>query len=117
MPYFFIAAAFVVISLAGLAATITTRFFGPLRMLFPYTWRAWLWGTVGFLIANGVFISLLAWAVNSPIWPARGSPGDSASFLFVAGILLAPFLVSVLGATAGIGLGLYLAWTKRRTIR
>ena len=57
MPYFFVLAAFALISVAGAAGIAIAWLYRPLRPLFPFVWRAWLGALVGFVFANALLLA------------------------------------------------------------
>jgi hypothetical protein len=112
MPtYFMLLPAFVLASAAAAVGTLVVWFSRRLRPMFPFVWRAWLWGTLGFFAANALFF--VALLVIVPVVETL----SSTSWLhnpvrFVEGVIvvLGPLGASALGGGFGVFLGCFLGW-------
>ncbi|MGE5189623.1 MAG: hypothetical protein ACM3NF_06155 [Gemmatimonadota bacterium] len=115
VPYLFIAAvvAAVVVLLGGFA--VACRVAPPLRPLFPFAWRIFLWSTVGVLVANGAVLLLFLVPAPPSSGPA-GGPGASDAWKIglAAGLLLGPVAATALGFVAGSTFGVFLALRSLR---
>src|SRR5690348_7549141 len=73
MPYFIILPAFALSFVAAALGTAITCLWRPLRPVFPFAWRAWLWGTLGFLVSNSLVIAAVFAIVRLEKIVAHGS--------------------------------------------
>lgn len=111
MPYFLLLPLFVLASAAAAAGTLVVWFSRRLRPMFPFVWRAWLWGTLGFFAANALFfagVSLttpLVGALSSISWLHK-----PVQFIEGAIVALGPIAASALGGGFGVFLGCFLGW-------
>lgn len=112
MPYVFALLEAVVFTMAGAAATLTTAFFSPFKYLLAFAWRMWLWGSVGFVIANVILLAIL-FHFFSGIGIAGGAPPqhpDVLGSVLLGLVLFGPLLFS----TAGVILGSWYGWRLAR---
>ncbi len=109
MPYFFVAAGFILFTVAAASGTALTWFYRPLRPVFPFTWRAWLWGTVGFAIANALLIGVVALLLGADVSSAP-QYANVVGGVAVAAMVIGPFVASGAGVVIGILFGCYLGW-------
>lgn len=115
MPYFLLIPAFLGWVVVCSALTLTTRLTPSLKPWYPYVLRICIWATVGTLVANVVFISLLALGVQTLGSLQTGSPvHDSLQVMWGLSALLGPFAVSTVGWIGGACFGMYLALGRRR---
>src|SRR5580692_3212856 len=118
MPYFLVAAAFAMFTVGAAIGTVFARVFVPLRSVFPFVWRIWLWGSLGFLVANALFL-LGFWSVLLPVMDVKSLPSWLHGILsVVAGVtvVLGPFIISGVGVGGGALLGCVFAWRSGRDI-
>jgi hypothetical protein len=115
MPYFFIAAAFLMFTVLGIGAALVSRLWTPLRPIFPYAWRSWLWGSIGFVLAN-IALAGIGWIAiqQSGKVEAVAAYRQAAGFAAAVTLLLGPFVASAAGASAGIAFGCFLAFRQTR---
>jgi Na+/melibiose symporter-like transporter len=117
MPYFFIAPAFLLFTVMSAGAVLVSWLWKPLRPIFPYAWRSWLWGSVGFLLAN-MALAAIAWSVIQqtnnvdPVSAHRHASG----FAVAVTLFLGPFVASAAGTAVGIAFGCFLAFRQRRSV-
>ena len=97
---------FVLFFVAAAIATIASWFLRPLRSLFPVAWRAWLFGSVGFVCGNAALFGIL-WLLGG-----TGSFDQNASWAqktlsvtTVAAAVVGPFVASALGLGFGVLVG------------
>jgi hypothetical protein len=112
MPYFFVAAAFAMFFVGAAIGTALARAYAPARAFFPFVWRIWFWGSLGFLVANALFL-LGFWFVLLPVMDANSLPSWLHYILSILGgvtVLLGPFIVSSVGVGGGALLGCVFAW-------
>jgi hypothetical protein len=114
VPYVFAllgAMVLVAFTIAGAAATLTAVFFSPFKHLLAFAWRMWLWGSVGFFIANAMLLAFL-FPFLSDIGIAGGAPQypDVLGFIRSGLVLFGPLLFS----TAGVILGSWYGWRLAR---
>ena len=111
MPYVFALLEAVVFTMAGAAATLTAAFFSPFKHLLAFAWRMWLWGSIGFIIANVILLAIL-FPFISGIGIAGGAPRhpDLLGFVELGLVLFGPLLFS----SAGVILGSWYGWRLAR---
>ena len=116
MPYALAFFEAVVFTLAGAAATLAATFFAPFKPFLPFAWRIWLWGSIGFVVANLFLLAILFRFLNG-VGIAGAAPRhvDIWGFLFLGLILFGPVLFSSAGVLFGCWYGWFLA--RRRTRR
>ena len=115
MPYFFIAPAFLLFTVMGVGAALASWLWKPLRPIFPYAWRSWLWGSMGFLLAN-IALAATGWIViqqTNKIAPVSAYR-QAAGFAVAVTLFLGPFVASVAGTAVGIAIGCSLAFRQRK---
>ena len=110
MPYAFALLEAVIFTVAGAVATLATAFFSPLRGLLAFAWRMWLWGSVGFIVGNVVFLAILFPFLGN-VGIAGGAPRhpDVLGSVLVGLTLLGPLLLSSVGVILGCLYGWRLA--------
>jgi hypothetical protein len=115
MPYFFVAGGFILFTVAAAVVTLVTWRFQPLHALFPFTWRAWLWGSVGFAVANAILIGAVVLVLGAGDATSSHSRlvGVGSAFALIAG----PFVASGLGTVMGVLLGCFFAWRSRTYVQ
>ena len=116
MPYFFVIPGFILFTVAAALGTALARFYRPLRSLFPFAWRAWLWGTVGFVIANALLIGAIALLLGSEISLAQ-QYSEVVGWVTLAGMVAGPFVASGAGVLIGVLFGCYLGWRVAAGVR
>ena len=114
MPYAFAFLEAVVFTIAGAAATLTAVFLSPLRHLLAFAWRIWLWGSVGFVIANSLLLAVLF-----PFLSGIGIAGGASRHTDVPGFALGSLVLfgPLLFSSTGVILGSWYGWrlARRRT--
>ena len=111
MPYFFILGGFLLFSCGALAVMLLTWLYSPIRPAFPFIWRAWLWGTIGFIVANAVFVGVIVLILGGP-GPLFSAPSHHEIIGIAVAVIavVGPFVASGLGLMCGVLFGCYLAW-------
>jgi hypothetical protein len=111
VPYVLALVEAVLFTLAGAAATLATTSYSPLKPFFAFAWRMWLWGSIGFILANAVLLAIL-FHFLSGAGIAGGAPRhtDVLGFVLLALVLFGPVLFS----TLGIVLGSFYGWLLAR---
>ena len=116
MPYFFAIAGLALFTLVLAFATLGTWLYAPAHAAFPFAWRIWLWGSLGFLAANGLLLAALY-----PILTNIGISSADHTSVFAAAIGIAvplgPLLASAVGIVGGGVFGLLVAWRKKKPSR
>jgi len=112
VPYFIVAAGFILA--VALLATITLlcALVPGLRSGFPYAWRVWLWSSVGCVVANIPVFALYFVPGALERTGTTPAPGFGRSVLSVGlagGLLLGPIVASGVGFFVGAAAGLFLA--------
>jgi len=111
MPYFIIFLVFAVSFVAAALGTSIAWFWRPLRPVFPFAWRAWLWGTLGFLVSNALLIAAIFAIGQLEKTVTHGSwPYKSMEIVGFGLVVLGPFAASTIGGCTGALLGCFLAW-------
>jgi hypothetical protein len=107
VPYAFALLEAVVFTMAGVLATLTAVFFSPFKHVLAFAWRMWLWGSLGFIIANLVLLAIL-FHFLSGIGIAGGAPqhNDVLGFVLLGLVTFGPLLFS----SAGVILGSWYGW-------
>jgi hypothetical protein len=116
MPYFIVIAGFIVFTVAAAAGTALAWFYRPLRPVFPFTWRAWLWGTVGFVVANALLVGAVALVLRPEVSPAS-QYADIVRGVALAAVVIGPFVASGAGLMIGVLFGCYLGWRVATTVQ
>ena len=111
MPYAFALFEALLFTIAGAVATLATAFASPLRSFLAFAWRIWLWGSIGFVVAN-----LLLLAILFPFLSGVGIAGglshgpDALGFVLAGLVVFGPVLFSSLGIILGCLWGWRLGW-------
>ena len=113
MPYFFAIAGFAFFNLLFALATLGTWLHRPASALFPLVWRIWLWGSIGFLAANGLLLAAL-YPILTGVGISAAAPGTVDPFSVVLGfaVLFGPLVASAVGICGGGLLGVYMVRRK-----
>jgi hypothetical protein len=113
MPYDFALAGFALFFALGAIGTASSFLLASLRSLRPYAWRAWLWGSIGFLAANAILFAVIAYSLMHV-----GVAGNSDSRTEVLGMIIGaavvygPSAASALGIIIGILTGCHFGKRK-----
>jgi hypothetical protein len=113
MPYAFALVGFALFFALGAIGTASSFLFASLRAFQPYAWRAWLWGSIGFLAANAILFATIAYSLTHV-----GLAGNSDSRTDVLGTIIGAAVVygtsaaSALGIIIGILAGCYFGKRK-----
>jgi hypothetical protein len=113
MPYAFALAGFALLFALGAIGTASSFLFASLRGLQPYAWRAWLWGSIGFLVANALLLAIIAYPLMHV--GIVGNPGgrtDVLGMILGAAVVFGPMAASALGITIGALVGCYFGKRK-----
>ena len=113
MAYFFILPAFIVWLIIGMVSLAALR----TRPIYPYAWRILLWSSVGFVIANVLFMIAVAGAAvlvgPGPAEAERTAGRDALQLFFGLSAVVGPILASLAGWAVGTGAGILLARRSR----
>jgi len=115
VPYAFVLAGSVVFTVASATVTLGCMVWVRARRWYSYAWRAWLWATLGFVLAIALLI-----ASFMPTLSRVGISSAPTLQYHVLGALLAAvavfgrFVASGVGILAGTLLGIWLAARKER---
>ena len=110
MPYAVALFEAVVFTFAGAAATLAAVFFALLRPFFAFAWRMWLWGSIGFVVANLVLLAILFPSLGAPATPIPRHT-DVWDSVLLGLVLFGPLLFS----SAGVILGCWYGWRRARS--
>jgi hypothetical protein len=113
MPYAFALAGFTLFSALGAVGTASSFLFASLRSLQPYAWRAWLWGSIGFLVMNALLLAMIAYPLMHV--GIAGSPDgrtDVLGMILGAAVVFGPLVASALGIVIGVVAGCYFGKRK-----
>ena len=108
MPYAVALAGFALFFGLGAIGTASSFLFASLRGLRPYAWRAWLWGSLGFLAMNALLLIMIAYPLMHI--GVAGSPGGRTDVLGVilgAAVVYGPLVASASGIFLGVLAGCY----------
>ena len=118
MPYFFLAPGFALYLILGGILILACRVIDSLRRFFSYVWRIWVWGGIGFIVANALLVAILYVPLTRiGVTGAARSSNDIAGIIIGVAALLGPFVASAFGLLVGAGVGAHLAWRTTRRIR
>ena len=118
MPYFFIAPAFALYLVLGGILVVACRVIDSRRRLLSYVWRIWLWGGIGFVVANMLLVAILYVPLTHLAVSGSAKPSHEIVDIIVGvAVLLGPFVASVFGLLVGAGADAYLAWRINRVAR
>jgi hypothetical protein len=113
MPYAFALAGFALFFTLGAISTASSFLFAALRSLRPYAWRAWLWGSIGFLVTNAVLVAIVAYPLTHV---GMASNSDSRTevlgMILVAAVVYGPSAASASGIIIGILVGCHFGKRK-----
>jgi hypothetical protein len=113
VPYVFVIAGFAIFFVFGTVTTASSFVFSSLRWLWPYAWRVWLWGSIGFIASNTFLAALLYRVLTHISVSGVATPNrDTVDVLVDVAVDVGPLVVSAVGIVGGSVLGLYLAWRK-----
>jgi hypothetical protein len=107
------------VCVVGAVVAASSVTFASLCPFQPYAWRAWLWGSIGFLLANTLLLAiLLPVLARSGIASGKAPANYTIGTLLGIAVVLGPIAASVCGTVGGIFIGCYLARRKitRRAI-
>jgi hypothetical protein len=113
MPYAFALVGFALFFALGAIGTASSFLFASLRAFQPYAWRAWLWGSVGFLVTNALLLAVIAYPLMHV--GIAGSPGgrtDVLGMILGAAVVFGPLVASVLGILIGVLAGCHFGKRK-----
>jgi hypothetical protein len=113
MPYAFALAGFALFFALGAIGTASSFLFASLRGLQPYAWRAWLWGSIGFLVVNALLLAIVAYPLMHV--GIAGNPGgrtDVLGMILGAAVVFGPMAASALGIIIGALVGCYFGKRK-----
>jgi hypothetical protein len=113
MPYTFALAGFALLFSLGVLITAMSFLLGSLRGLRPYAWRALLWGSIGFLVANALLLAILAYPLtHMGVAGTSGGATDFLSIILGAAVVFGPLVASGFGIIVGALTGCYLGRRK-----
>jgi hypothetical protein len=106
MPYAFALTGFAIFFALGVIGTASSFIFASLRGLRPYAWRAWLWGSIGFLITNGFLLAIIAYCLMH-VGIASNSDRRTVVLGMILGAAVAygPLATSAFGIILGVLVG------------
>jgi hypothetical protein len=113
MPYAVAFAGFALFLALGAIATASSFLFASLRGLRPFAWRAWLWGSIGFLVTNALLLAILAYPLTH-IGVAHSPDGstDVPGMILGAAVVFGPLVASASGILIGVLLGCFFGRRK-----
>jgi len=113
MAYLLALAGFALFFAFGAIGTASSFLFGSLRRLRPYAWRAWLWGSIGFFVANVLFFAIIAYPLTHiGIAGSRAGSTNIPDIILGAAVAFGPLVASTFGVVAGVFAGRYFARRK-----
>lgn len=113
MTYFLILPVFSCALVLMSILTLVARFVAPLKPVFPFSWRVLLWSSVGFLLANGLWLlAMMAYSVLAQ--PIDQSTEYLVNFGYGVMLILGPVILSVVGFSVGAIVGVLLAFKSLR---
>jgi hypothetical protein len=113
MPYDLALDGFALFFVLGAIATASSFILGSLRRLRPYAWRAWLWGTIGFLAMNAVLLGVIAYPLmHVGIASNSDRQTEFLGMLLGVAVVYGPTAASALGIVIGILAGCCLGKRK-----
>ena len=113
MPYDLALTGFAVFSVLGAIGTASSFLVASLRSLRPYAWRAWLWGSVGFLVANAILFAIIAYSLmHVGVAGNSDSRTESLGMIIGATVVYGPSAASALGVIVGVLTGCYFGKRK-----
>ena len=111
MPYAY--AGFAFFFALGAIGTASSFLVASLRSFRPYAWRAWLWGSVGFLVANAILLAIIVYAlVHVGIAGNSDRRTEVLGMILGAAVVRGPSAASALGVLGGILTGCYFGKRK-----
>jgi len=111
VPYFMVAAGFILAVAPSQPSRSYVRLSPGLRSGFPYAWRVWLCSSLGCVVANIPVFALYfvpGALERTAITPAHGFGRSVLSVVLAGGLLLGPIIASGVGFFGGAA-GLVLA--------
>ena len=113
MPYAFALTGFALFFALGVIGTASSFIFASLRGLRPYAWRAWLWGSIGFLVTNALLLSIIAYCLLH-VGIASNSDGRTEVLGMILGAAVAygPLAASAFGIILGVRVGCHFGKRK-----
>jgi hypothetical protein len=113
MPYDFALAGFALFFALGAIGTASSFLFASLRGLRPYAWRAWLWGSIGFLVTNVVLLAIIVYSLmHVGIAGNSDSRTEFLGMILGAAVVYGPSAASALGIVIGTLAGCYFGKRK-----
>ena len=113
MPYAFALAGFALFFALGAIGTASSFLLASLRGLRPYAWRAWLWGSIGFLATNALLLAIIVYSLLHV-----GIAGNTDRRTEILGMILGgavafgPSVASASGIFLGVFVGCYFGRRK-----
>ena len=116
MPYFFILPAFVMYVVAMAVAIAVTAVHPPWARHRPFLTSVLIWSSVGFVLANVIYVvvAVLAWRVLEP-WTA-GSPSVVGGMAGILLLFVAPFCAAAVGLAAGVAFAIWRRLGRKVTL-
>jgi hypothetical protein len=113
MPYDSALAGFALFFALGAIGTASSFLLASLRSFRPYAWRAWLWGSVGFLAANAILFAIIAYSLMH-VGVAGNSDRRTEGLGMIIGatVVYGPSAASALGIVIGTLIGCYFGKRK-----
>jgi hypothetical protein len=113
MPYAFALTGFALFFALGVIGTASSFIFASLRGLRPYAWRAWLWGSIGFLVTNALLLAIIAYCLLH-VGIASNSDGRTEVLGMILGAAVAygPLAASAFGIILGVLVGCHFGRRK-----
>jgi hypothetical protein len=115
MPFAFALVGFALFFALGAIATAASFLFASLRSLRPYAWRAWLWGSIGFLATNALLLAIIAYSLTH-VGIADNADGrtEVLGMILGAAVVYGPSVASAAGIVIGTVAGCYFG--KRKAV-
>jgi hypothetical protein len=113
MPYTFALAGFAFFFVLGAIGTASSFLFASLHDLRPYVWRAWLWGSIGFLVTNALLLAIIVYSLMH-VGIAGNSDGrtEALGMIIGAAVAFGPLVASASGILLGVLVGCYFGKRK-----
>ena len=107
MPYIPVVLGFLLFTVAGCAATLYCVFSTRHKRFLSSVWRAWLGGTIGFIVANVILGAIFAFFIygGGVVGGAAQSRSVRDAIILIL-VILGPLLASAAGVAGGIYIGL-----------
>ncbi len=108
MPYDFALIGFALFFALGAIGTASSFLLASLRNLRPYAWRAWLWGSIGFLAVNAILFAVIVFSLmHVGIAGNSDSRTEVLGMIIGAAVVYGPSAASALGIIMGVLTGCY----------